>query len=154
MVVDFCLHYCLNVEEASLLQWDQQRKSSIHFCYVKMKIWALPFYVIQKILEVFHAKHIEKLELNTEWTGYTVSCFTPCFRQMRNLHTFFLSPTYRNTFKHGRRTSAREQKSVNKIFSQFSNFKGFHHLSMDGLCFLSDHMKQVFGKARMNSWVS
>nr|XP_034347546.1 PRAME family member 8-like isoform X2 [Arvicanthis niloticus] len=148
VVVDFYIHYCLKDEEACLLQWAQQRKAYINFCCVKMKIWALPFYVIQGILEVFHPKHIQEFKLNIGWIEDTVSRFTPCFGQMTNLHTLSLAPTYNKTFKHGWTTSPREQKYVNKFISQFSNLKGLQHLSMKGLGFLRDHMKQLFGCLR------
>lgn len=144
VVVDFCLHYHLNEEEACLLQWAQQRKAYINFCCVKMKIWDLPVYVIEDILEVFHPNHIQEFELYTKWTRYTVSHFTPCFGQMINLHTLFLAPTYNNTINHGRSTRAREHKYVNKFISKISNLKGLQHLSMNGLCFLRDHMKHLF----------
>ncbi|XP_021484583.1 PRAME family member 8-like isoform X1 [Meriones unguiculatus] len=143
VVADLCLRFSLDEEQASLLQWAQQRMDSLQFCCMKMTIWALPLYAIKEVLNVFHPEHIEELELNVEWNVFTLAQFAPCLGQMRNLHKFFLAPIYRNTFHISNRTRDREETHVRKIISQFSKLNCLQHLCMYGINFIKDHMTQI-----------
>uniref|UniRef100_A0A8C6GMA7 Uncharacterized protein n=1 Tax=Mus spicilegus TaxID=10103 RepID=A0A8C6GMA7_MUSSI len=144
VVADLCLSPGLVETQAYFLKWAQQRKDSLHLCCINMKIRAMPVVFVLEILNVFHAEHIEKFELNTEWNVFNLARFAPCFWQMRNLRKLLLAPLYKNVFKIANRTGDREDKCVKEFISIFSKFICLQHLFMQGVHFLTDHMSQVF----------
>ncbi|XP_060234826.1 PRAME family member 12-like [Meriones unguiculatus] len=146
VVADLWLMYCLNEKQACFFQWAHQRKGSIQFCCVEMKIWALPVYVIREVLNVFHPEYIEELELNMlSWDLLKLLQLTPYLGQMRNLCKLLLASIFKILFLIGNRTTYREEKCVRNIISQFSQLNCLQYLSMNGMYFLRDHLKQVLG---------
>lgn len=143
VVTDLCLRFHLNEHQAYLLQWAQQRRSSIRLCCVKMQIWALPVYTVRKVLMVFQPDSIQELELNTGWSLSTLVHFASYLDQMRNLQKLLLTRIHKNTFK-VLNTSSDIQKCITKFVSQFSKLNSLQHLSMNGIYFSSEHMKQLF----------
>ncbi|XP_060234819.1 PRAME family member 12-like [Meriones unguiculatus] len=146
VVADLWLMYCLNEKQACFLHWAHQRKGSIQFCCMEMKIWALPVYVIREVLNVFHLEYIEELELNMlSWDLLKLLQLTPYLGQMRNLRKLLLASIFKTVFLIGNRTTDREEKCVRNFISQFSKLNCLQHLSMNGMYFLRDHLKQVLG---------
>lgn len=143
VVTDLCLRFHLNEHQAYLLQWAQQRRSSIRLCCVKMQIWALPAYTVRKVLMVFQPDSIQELELNTGWSLSTLVHFASYLDQMRNLQKLLITRIHKNTFK-VLNTSSDIQKCITKFVSQFSKLNSLQHLSMNGIYFSSEHMKQLF----------
>ncbi|CAO2588616.1 Preferentially expressed antigen in melanoma-like protein 7 [Lemmus lemmus] len=62
---------------------------------------------------------------------------------MRNLQKLLLTRIHKNTFK-VLNTPSDIQKYITKFVSQFSKFNCLQHLSMNGVYFSSEHMKQLF----------
>ncbi|KAL6030992.1 hypothetical protein STEG23_007060 [Scotinomys teguina] len=143
VVTDLCLRFHLNEHQTYLLQWAQQRRSFIRLCCVKMRIWALPVYTVRKVLMVFRPDSIQELELNTGWSLSTLVHFGSYLDQMRNLQTLLLTRIHKNTFKILNSPSD-IQKCITKFVSQFSKLNCLQHLSMNGVYFSSEHMKQLF----------
>ncbi|XP_040602546.1 PRAME family member 8-like [Mesocricetus auratus] len=143
VITDLCLRLRLDEEQAYFLQWAQQRKGSLQLCCVRMKIWALPLCTIKDILSVFHPRHIEDLELSMGWDVSTLALFASCLGQMRSLRKLSLARAYKNTIRTINRTADREEKCVRKLVSQFSKLHCLQHLSLNGIYFLRDHVKQV-----------
>ncbi|XP_055451357.1 PRAME family member 12-like [Psammomys obesus] len=146
VVADLWLMYGLNEKQACFLQWAHQRKGSIQFCCMEMKIWALPVFVTGEVLNVFHLEYIEELELNMLiWDLLKLLQLAPYLGQMRNLRKLFLAYIFKIVFMIGNRTTDREEKCVRNFISQFSKLNCFQHLSMNGMYFLRDRLKQVLG---------
>ncbi|XP_051027955.1 PRAME family member 8-like [Acomys russatus] len=143
VLADLCLRFHLNEHQAYLLQWAQQRRNAIRLCCVKMQIWALPVYTIKKVLMVFQPNSIQELELNTGWSLSTLVHFASYLDQMRNLQKLLLTRIHKNTFK-VLNTSLDIQKCITKFVSQFSKLNSLQCLSMNGVYFSSEHMKQLF----------
>ncbi|KAL1776486.1 PRAME family member 8-like, partial [Sigmodon hispidus] len=143
VVADLCLRFHLNEHQTYLLQWAQQRRSFIRLCCVKMRIWALPVYTVKKVLMVFQPDSIQELELNTGWSLSTLVHFVSYMDQMRNLQKLLLTRVHKNTFKVLSNPSD-IQKCITKFVSQFSKLNCLQHLSMNGVYFSSEHMKQLF----------
>ncbi|EGW10054.1 PRAME family member 8 isoform X1 [Cricetulus griseus] len=143
VVANLCLRFHLNEHQTYLLQWAQQRRSFIRLCCVKMQIWALPVYTVRKVLMVFQPDSIQELELNTGWSLSALVHFVSYLDQMRNLQKLLLTRSHKNTFK-VLNTPADIQKCITKFVSQFSKLNCLQHLSMNGIYFASEHMKQLF----------
>ncbi|XP_052573738.1 PRAME family member 8-like [Peromyscus californicus insignis] len=143
VVTDLCLRFHLNEHQTYLLQWAQQRRGFIRLCCVKMRIWALPVYTVRKVLMVFQPDSIQELELNTGWSLSTLVHFVSYLDQMRNLQKLLLTRIHKNTFK-VLNTPTDIQKCITKFVSQFSKLNCLQHLSMNGVYFSSEHMKQLF----------
>ncbi|CAH7443295.1 PRAME family member 8 [Phodopus roborovskii] len=143
VVTNLCLRFHLNEHQTYLLQWAQQRRSFIRLCCVKMQIWALPVYTVRKVLMVFQPDSIQELELNTGWSLSTLVHFISYLDQMRNLQKLLLTRSHKNTFK-VLNTPSDIQKCITKFVSQFSKLNCLQHLSMNGVYFSSEHMKQLF----------
>ncbi|XP_057640550.1 PRAME family member 8-like [Chionomys nivalis] len=143
VVADLCLRFHLNEHQTYLLQWAQQRRSFIRLCCMKMQIWALPVYTVRKVLMVFQPDSIQELELNTGWSLSTLVHFVSYLDQMRNLQKLLLTRIHKNTFK-VLNTPSDIQKCITKFVSQFSKLNCLQHLSMNGVYFSSEHMKQLF----------
>lgn len=145
VIVDLCLKLSLNKTQAYFLNWVQQRKSSLHFCCIKMTIWSIPFQDIKGILNVFDREHIAELELHTKWTLLQLRHFAHYFGQMRNLRKLILAPLHMTTFSTIERTRVRETRSVNNFISQFSQFNCLQHLFISQVHFLRVQMHQILG---------
>ncbi|XP_028718883.1 PRAME family member 12-like [Peromyscus leucopus] len=143
VVTDLYLRLRLNEEQTCFLQWLQQRKDFLQLHCINMKIWTVPMCTVKEILSVFHPGRIEELELNTGWDVSTLARFAPCLGQMRSLRKFSLARICRNTFGTGTRTADREERCISKVIAQFSKLHCLQHLSMNGIFFLKDHMKQI-----------
>ncbi|XP_055463991.1 PRAME family member 5-like [Psammomys obesus] len=146
VVADLWLGPCIDEEQSCLLNWAQLRKSSIQFCCMEMKIWALSLYVTGGVFNVFRAEHIEDLELiMISWDVLKLSQLAPCLGRMRNLRKFFLAHIFKNVFMIGNRTTDKEEKFVRKFISQFYKLNCLQYLSMNGIYFLRDHLNLVLG---------
>ncbi|XP_055467403.1 PRAME family member 8-like [Psammomys obesus] len=143
VVTDLCLRFHLNEHQTYLLQWAQQRRRSIWLCCVKLQIWALPVYTVRKVLTVFQPDSVQELELNTGWSLSTLVNFASYLDRMRNLQKLLLTRIHKNTFR-VLNTSLDIRKCITKFVSQFSKLNSLQYLSMNGIYFSSEHMKQLF----------
>ncbi|XP_059130762.1 PRAME family member 6-like [Peromyscus eremicus] len=142
VVTDFYLRLRLNEEQACFLKWVQQRKDFLQIHCINMKIWTVPMCTVKEILNVFHPGNIEELELNLAWNVSKLAQFASCLGQMRSLCKLSLKNKGQNTFGLVYRTADME-KRIRKAFAQFSKLHHLQHLSMNGIFFLKDHMKQI-----------
>ncbi|XP_008839545.1 PRAME family member 12-like [Nannospalax galili] len=141
---DLSLRIHLSEYQTYLLQWAEQRKSSLKLCCPKMQICALPVDRILKVLTIIQPEFIEELELFSGWSPSTLEQVSPYLGQMRNLHKLFLARIHKYNFSVENTSADPEEMCVSKFISQFSKFDSLQHLYLNGLFFLSDHMKQLF----------
>uniref|UniRef100_A0A8C8W4J7 PRAME family member 12-like n=1 Tax=Peromyscus maniculatus bairdii TaxID=230844 RepID=A0A8C8W4J7_PERMB len=144
VVTDFDLRLNLDEQQAYLLQWAQQRKGAVRLCCMKMSICVTPLGIIMMVLNTFQPDYIEELELSTNWSLVTLSHFAPCFGQMRNLRRLHLARIYTNTDKAVNTSANIEERCAARFISQIAKLSCLQHLSMDGVYFSSERMKQLF----------
>ncbi|NP_001078985.1 uncharacterized protein LOC332923 [Mus musculus] len=143
VVTDLSLFFYLNTHQRCFLQWAQQRNEYVRLCCLKMKILAFPVENIKWILNIFHPNYIEELEIYTNQVLPFLSCFAPCFGQMRNLLRFHVCQIYLMSGS-GVYRFAEVKRGAAKFLSQFSKLKCLQHLSMNGDYFSRYHMKHLF----------
>ncbi|XP_036056253.1 PRAME family member 20-like [Onychomys torridus] len=141
VVTDLYLRLPLNAEQACFLKWVQQRKGFLQLYCMKMEVSTVPVRTVKDILNDFHPRHIEELELNLDWDVSTLAPFAPCLGQMRSLRKLSLKNTDQSTFS-VYRTTDREEKCISKVVAQFSKLHCLQHLSINDI-FIKDHMKQI-----------
>ncbi|CAK6441345.1 unnamed protein product [Pipistrellus nathusii] len=75
----------------SVIQWARRRKGLLHLCCKKLKIVAVPFRRVRKVLDVVQLDCIQEVELNCAWSLITMETFALYMRKMPNLQKLFLS---------------------------------------------------------------
>ncbi|XP_027290343.1 PRAME family member 12 isoform X3 [Cricetulus griseus] len=139
VVTDFDLRLNLDEHQAYLLQWAQQRQSSVRLCCLKMTICGTSLEMIRMVMKTFQPCYLEQLDLSTNWNLITLSRFAPWFGQMRNLRKLHVSHIYMK-----RNKEDIEQKCVARFISQISKLNCLQNLSMNGVYISSERMKQLF----------
>ncbi|XP_055485085.1 PRAME family member 12-like [Psammomys obesus] len=144
VVTDLSLCFHLQEHQTCLLQWAQQRKGSVQLCCVKMQICDFPVETIMGVLDIFQPHYIEELELFTNQVLSFLGHFAPCLGQMRNLHRFRLRHIYLNPDRVLITFPESEENCFSKFLTQFSKLRCLQHLSMYGIRFSTDKIKQLF----------
>ncbi|XP_055461464.1 PRAME family member 20-like [Psammomys obesus] len=137
LVTDLSLCFHLQEHQICLIQWAQQRRGSVHFCCVKMEISDFPVETIREVLDIFRPHYIEELEVFTRKVLSFLGHFAPFLSQMRNLRKFRLSL---NDLVMDREAL---DKCLYKFLTQFSKLNCLQHLSLNGVYFSTDNMKQL-----------
>ncbi|CAK6440621.1 unnamed protein product [Pipistrellus nathusii] len=73
-----------------VIQWAQQREGLVHLCCKTLRIAAVPFYRVRKVLDAVQLDCIQQVDLNCTWDLTTLGTFARYMGQMRNLQKLFL----------------------------------------------------------------
>ena len=86
VLVDLCLKEdTLDQALCYLLKKAKQRRSLLHLCCQKLRIFAMPMQSIRGILKVVQLDSVQDLEVNCTWKLATLGRFVPHLGSMDNL---------------------------------------------------------------------
>ncbi|XP_051054530.1 PRAME family member 12 [Phodopus roborovskii] len=141
VITDLYSRFTQEEEETDFLPGAHGRADSLQIHCLNMEIVLLNldnFWMFQEVLQL---EKIEVLEITIDQTWRALTCLSPDFVQMRNLHTFSLVCIYKTrlcpVFK------SHYKRLIPMCISQFSSLNGLLNLYMDGICFLRGHMRHL-----------
>ncbi|XP_036301091.1 PRAME family member 12 [Pipistrellus kuhlii] len=73
-----------------VIQWAQQREGLLHLCCKTLRIAAVPFYRVRKVLDAVQLDCIQQVDLSCTWDLPTLGTFALYMGQMGNLQKLFL----------------------------------------------------------------
>nr|KAF6382723.1 hypothetical protein mPipKuh1_009058 [Pipistrellus kuhlii] len=138
-----------------VIQWAKQREGLLHLCCKTLRIAAVPFQRLGKVLDVVQLDCIQAVELNCIWDLPTLGTFALYLGQMRNLQKLSLSHIHmlageedneeeEEEEEQGEEEWEREeQQCFHQLLSQILRLQHLRELHMDSPCFLLGRLDQM-----------
>uniref|UniRef100_A0A8C6N0S1 PRAME like 6 n=1 Tax=Mus spicilegus TaxID=10103 RepID=A0A8C6N0S1_MUSSI len=125
-----------------LMQWIQERKSSIHLCCRKLNSCASPVSNVIEIFKLVDLNCILELQLSQWWPEFLEE-LDPYLEGMNNLHTLMLEGL--KPFRFTACEEDQEDEWQSTLPSLLSNFGGLQNLYLNDIYLLEDSLDKWLG---------
>ncbi|XP_040091803.1 melanoma antigen preferentially expressed in tumors-like, partial [Oryx dammah] len=140
VLLDLCLKEDTLDETLSyLLKKAKQRRSLLHLCCQKLRIFSIPVQSIRRMLRLVQLDTVQDLEVNCTWKVATLGRFLLHLVRMGNLCQLLLSHVH--VLPHT--TPDKEEHWVGQLTTQFLNLPHLQELYLDSITFLEGHLHRV-----------
>ncbi|CAK6440615.1 unnamed protein product [Pipistrellus nathusii] len=146
-----------------VIQWAQHWEGLLHLCCKTLRIAAVPFYRVRKVLDAVQLDCIQEVELKCTWYLPTLGTFALYLGQMRNLQRLSLSHIHMlneeveeeeeeeeeqeeeewEDDEWDKDLQEEEQQSFSQFLSQMLRLQHLRELNMDSPSFLQGRLDQM-----------
>ncbi|XP_040091791.1 melanoma antigen preferentially expressed in tumors-like, partial [Oryx dammah] len=140
VLLDLCLKEdTLDKTLSYLLKKAKQRRSLLHLCCQKLRIFSIPVQSIRRILRLVQLDTVQDLEVNCTWKLATLGRFLPHLGRMGNLRRLLLSRVH--VLPHT--APNQEKRCAGQLAAQLLNLSHLQELYLDSISFLEGRLHRV-----------